>query len=131
MSNEIPRRMRVDLYTPAEKAIHDAIAEVEKAGAHTRLTDAVILLSQAKDAVADFVDIGTVEGDAFIISKDRMKEDCKKLAQENNISWACLSIYLDEQHDKGITEFRIQVNSDKTFYIHPFGKDGETFDGRI
>jgi len=33
MSNEIPRRNRLDLNTPAEKAIYDAIQEVEKAGA--------------------------------------------------------------------------------------------------
>lgn len=54
--NGFPRRIRTDLYTPAERAIADAIAAVEAAGAHPRLTDAVVLLGQAKDAVADFVE---------------------------------------------------------------------------
>ena len=51
-----PRRNRADLWTPAEKAISDAVAVVEAAGAHTRLTDAVVLLGKARDAVADYVD---------------------------------------------------------------------------
>ena len=54
--NGFPRRIRTDLQTPAEAAIRNAIVEVEKAGAHPRLTDAVVLLGQARDAVADFVD---------------------------------------------------------------------------
>ncbi len=56
VSNDIPRRCRLDLNTPAERAIYDAMQEVEKAGADVRLTDAVILLGEARDAVADFVD---------------------------------------------------------------------------
>lgn len=52
----IPRRIRVDLYTPSEKAIANAMQEVEKMGAHTLLTEAVILLQQAKDKVADYID---------------------------------------------------------------------------
>lgn len=54
--NETPRRVRMDLWTPAEKAIYDAMQEVEKAGPDVRLTDAVILLKQAMDKVGDFVD---------------------------------------------------------------------------
>ena len=57
MVDGVPRRIRVDLLSPAENAIRDAMAEVEKAGAHPRLTDAVILLQQARDAVADFMDL--------------------------------------------------------------------------
>lgn len=52
----IPRRSRVDQFTPAERAIWDATGVVEEAGAHPRLTDAVILLTRAREAVADFVD---------------------------------------------------------------------------
>jgi hypothetical protein len=55
-NNEIPRRNRLDLNTPAELAIHNAIQEVEKAGADERLTEAVILLAKAKDCIADFID---------------------------------------------------------------------------
>jgi hypothetical protein len=56
MSNEIPRRVRIDLNTPAERAIYDAMIEVEKLPADVRLTEAVTLLGKARDAVADYVD---------------------------------------------------------------------------
>jgi hypothetical protein len=56
MSTEFPRRMRLDLNTPAELAIYNAMQEVEKAGADLRLTQASTLLSRAKDFVSDFVD---------------------------------------------------------------------------
>ena len=46
----------MDLLTPAEKAISDAVLAVEDAGCDVRLTDAVILLQKARDKVADFVD---------------------------------------------------------------------------
>lgn len=54
--NTFPRRGRLDLCTPAEKAIYDAMQEVENADADVRLTDAINLLSLAKDKVADYVD---------------------------------------------------------------------------
>jgi hypothetical protein len=50
------RRNRVDHWTPAERAIQDAVDAVEAAGADIRLTDAVVLLADARTAVADFVD---------------------------------------------------------------------------
>jgi len=56
MENEIPRRNRLDLNTPAEKAIYDAIQEVEKAGADPKLTDVVVMLGKAKDLLSDFID---------------------------------------------------------------------------
>jgi hypothetical protein len=52
----ISRRARLDLNEPAELAIGKAIYEVEKLPADERLTNAVILLSQAKGLVADFID---------------------------------------------------------------------------
>ena len=55
--NGFPRRNRIDLYTPAESAIAEAIAVVESLGCHTLLTEAVCLLSRAKEAVADFVEL--------------------------------------------------------------------------
>ena len=57
-SSEIPRRIRMDLWTPAEKAIGAAVDAVEAMPADPRLTDAVCLLAKAKDRVADFVDAG-------------------------------------------------------------------------
>lgn len=56
MHNDIPRRARVDKWSPAEVAIAAAMHAVESAGADVRLTDAVVLLGAAKDSVADFVD---------------------------------------------------------------------------
>lgn len=56
MENEFPRRSRLDLNTPAEKAIYDAMQEVEKLPADVKLTEAVTLLAKAKDLVSDFVD---------------------------------------------------------------------------
>ena len=52
-----PRRNRLDLFTDAEKAIWDATHAVEAVGAHPLLTDAVNLLAQARDKVADFVEL--------------------------------------------------------------------------
>lgn len=64
---EIPRRNRIDKFVTAEKKIFDAIQSVEDMGADIRLTDAVILLSQAQNKVADFVDgIPIPEGDLII-----------------------------------------------------------------
>lgn len=54
--DETPRRSRMDKWTPAEHAIQNAVVVVEEAGAHPLLTDAVILLGQARDKVADYVD---------------------------------------------------------------------------
>lgn len=53
----IPRRCRLDLATPAETAIRSAIAAVEAAGAHPLLTEAVMLLGEARNKVADFVEL--------------------------------------------------------------------------
>lgn len=55
-TSEVPRRIDTLRWTPAERAIHDAVQVVEQAGAHPLLTDAVILLGQAQSKVADFVD---------------------------------------------------------------------------
>jgi len=55
--SQIPRRNQLDLLTPAEMVIHQAIQAVEGSGAHPLLTDAVILLMQAKEKVADYVDL--------------------------------------------------------------------------
>jgi hypothetical protein len=54
---EIPRRSAVWLMTPAELAIRAAMFAVERLEAHPLLTDAVIVLGEARDKVADFVDL--------------------------------------------------------------------------
>jgi hypothetical protein len=54
--NTIPRRYRVDLFTPVEKMIYECQGEVEKMGADIRLTDALNLLIEARHKIAEFVD---------------------------------------------------------------------------
>lgn len=54
--NGFPRRSRLDLCEPAEKAIYDAMQEVEKIGADERLTNAVVKLQEAKELVSDYID---------------------------------------------------------------------------
>ncbi len=51
-----PRRNRLDLNTPAEKTIYFAMQEVEKMGADIKLTEAITLLSNARNLVADYID---------------------------------------------------------------------------
>lgn len=53
------RRQRVDLATPAELAIREALAAVEAAGASQALTSATLALQQALDLVADHVEAAT------------------------------------------------------------------------
>lgn len=53
----IPRRCRIDHYTPAETAIRIAMFAVEAAGAHPLLTDAMTLLEGAREKVSDFVEL--------------------------------------------------------------------------
>lgn len=51
------RRNDLNQITPAEKAIYDASVAVESSGAHPLLTEAVELLFQARQKVADYVDL--------------------------------------------------------------------------
>ncbi|HEY9751217.1 MAG TPA: hypothetical protein V6C63_21210 [Allocoleopsis sp.] len=52
----IPCRCQMNLWTPAKTAIWQAIQAVESVGAHPFLTEAVILLGQAKDKVSDYIE---------------------------------------------------------------------------
>jgi hypothetical protein len=54
--NEVPRRIDMLRWTPAERAIYDAMQAVEAMPADMLLTQAVLLLGKAQEAVADFVD---------------------------------------------------------------------------
>ena len=54
--NEWPRRSKVYEFSVGEKAIYDAIQVVETMGADPLLTDAINLLHEAQEKVADFVD---------------------------------------------------------------------------
>jgi NTP pyrophosphatase (non-canonical NTP hydrolase) len=54
--SEIPRRIQLEKLEPAEHAIRHAVELVECMGADERLTRAVVLLGEAREAVADYVD---------------------------------------------------------------------------
>lgn len=54
--NKFPRRSCIYLFTPAEKAVYDAIQTVENVGADIRLTEAIVLLSQVREKLADYFD---------------------------------------------------------------------------
>lgn len=53
----VPRRHDISLHTPAESAIRAAIIAIEAAGCHKLLTEAMNLLHEASDKVADFVEL--------------------------------------------------------------------------
>lgn len=52
-----PRRCQNNFLTEIEKEFNQLIAKVEMLEPHPSLTEAVILLGQAKDRVADFVEL--------------------------------------------------------------------------
>lgn len=54
--SDFPRRNDRQRWVHAEKEIANAVETVEGMGADVRLTDAVVLLGEAKNKVADFID---------------------------------------------------------------------------
>ncbi len=60
------RRCSINRMTVIEKAIRGTIREVESLGDHTLLTDAVVLLSQAGDKMADYIELPENEGKFFV-----------------------------------------------------------------
>jgi len=56
MINGFPRRAMIEKMTPMERRLRDDMIMVEALGAHPRLTDAVVLLESAREAVADWVE---------------------------------------------------------------------------
>lgn len=52
----VPRKNNLETMVPAEKAIFAAAQEVEKLPPSPLLTDAINLLHQARDKVAEYVD---------------------------------------------------------------------------
>lgn len=52
----IPRRICIDLLTPPEVTLYKALQAIEEAGADPLLTDAVVLIQQAREKVAEYID---------------------------------------------------------------------------
>jgi hypothetical protein len=51
-----PRRNQINLLTPEEKLIYDAIKAVDKLRASLILTDVITKLNQAKELLGDYID---------------------------------------------------------------------------
>lgn len=51
------RRSRLDRLTQEELAIFNAVQQVENLGAHPLLTEVVVLLQQARERLADWVEL--------------------------------------------------------------------------
>lgn len=56
VTKDLPRRCHLELLSPAEWAIRNAMLQIEKLPADVRLTDAVVLLMTAQAKVADYID---------------------------------------------------------------------------
>lgn len=94
---QVPRRICLDLLTPVEHAIVAAVAAVERSGAHVRMTDAVILLGKAREAVADAIEAGvpTAPADipqavidrvvAFMCDRENIPLDALNAEQQENL----------------------------------------------
>lgn len=50
------RRVDLQQMTPLEQNIRHLVLEIEKLGADPRLTDCIVLLGQAREKLADYVD---------------------------------------------------------------------------
>ena len=86
---DIPRRIRIDLQTPIEAAIRAARDAVESGPAHPHMTRATVLLGQALDAVADFVD-GVPEKDAEDAAEEAKRTASLFSAIEDAVYETCL-----------------------------------------
>lgn len=81
----ILRRNRLDLMTPSELAIFNAIQEVEKIGASIELTEVVNLLQKSRDLVADFIELDRPDYRAYTDLKFIECVDCGYICQENDL----------------------------------------------
>lgn len=64
--------------------------------------------------------------------KKMVEESTPEIEKANNEKWIKLSVFLYEQRTTNqANEFRLFVNDDDSFYVHPFDKDGDTLDGKL
>jgi len=115
-----PRRNRLDLNTPAELAIYNAMGEVEKCGASVMLTKAVTLLQEAKDALADHIEqdkeqvLTNVNNHSYCTCIDPDREAgysyCMKC--HKHVSDQRMELLLGEQEDK-------EQEIDENIYVKP------------
>lgn len=106
---ETLRRNRIDLMTPSELAIYKAIHEVEHLGADVKLTEAVILLSKAKDILADYVDKVEVKKDTYSYIKSLDSEYCT--IYKNNLQFGVVG----SEREAKYTCYALENFDDLTF----------------
>lgn len=61
---DFPRRSQLEKLTPEERAIYDLVQRVEQLGAHSLLTGVVIHLGEARERLADWVDMQAMPSDS-------------------------------------------------------------------
>ncbi len=119
--NGILRRNRIDLLTPSESLIFAAQQSVEVTGCHPLLTEAAILLRQARDKVADYID----------------QEQSRQNKMKTLPVLTTLEDYLKANIKEGC-EFRLVIKNSvdgnvetPEFYIHPLNRNGDTLDYKV
>ena len=85
-TNEIPRRSQLEKITKAEMAIYIASQVIEKLPADTRLTNAVIKLSEARNLVADYVDKIPLSDDNIKIIEEHIVPISKQYLLQYHLS---------------------------------------------
>lgn len=75
--SNLPRRCNLQENSPAEIAIRKAMEEVEKLPANEKLTDAIIILNEAFNLVADYVDIEIEKKESQTLKPDYLHRNCK------------------------------------------------------
>ena len=87
---ETPRRIRVDLFCEAEKAIYGAQQAVERMPASVTLTNAGIKLQEARSLVADFVDDPPINWRYKPVGSPVAKEE----SEEYYVRWRHIPVHL-------------------------------------
>jgi len=109
----IPRRNRLDLFSPAELAIYKTVEEVEKTGADVRLTNAIIKLHEARALVADYVDEKPSESEPIGQMDEEWVWMIESILRENWVSEIGnhkAALQLKELFDKFLPSSRSQEN---------------------
>ena len=135
MIDGFPRRNRLDLNTPAELAIYNAMQEVEKAGASENLTKAITLLQDAKNFVSDHVDSFDYDkehdvhyykcpdcGRLQIISKESplwLKKEIKIIHIREDYEIPCRSEYQEITKYEYFNIINQTAMSDKPIHVKP------------
>lgn len=82
MVNDMPRRCNQLYQLASERAISDAIREVEKVGAHRMLTDVVVRLTNAQTVLANYIDMDWDPSKREDVPRDVTYKDVERMLLE-------------------------------------------------